>query len=121
MNEDTQRFLAEITALSNGLAEAHRETIEYWEPDSPPVTIAFAEIGHRLVDEFEAMDPGTRTSVFHLIEERIESDDEELATAIATGLIEGMAGRAARCGNWDSVRAEFGPLSRFHADAWAGS
>ena len=121
MSESTQRFLTEITTLSRGLAEAHQETIEYWAPDLPPVTVAYAEIGHKLVDEFEEIDTRTRTAVFHLIEEGMEREDEELGTAVATGLIEGMAGRAARRGNWDNVRAELGPLSRSHADAWLAS
>lgn len=118
MSENTEKFLADILALSPALAEAHKDTIDYWCPERPPVIIAYAEVGERLADEFDTMDVEMRSSVFNLIESGMKSEDNELGTAIATGLIEGLIGRAARKGNWPHVRAVLGPLSLSHADAW---
>jgi hypothetical protein len=68
------------------------------------------------------MDSRTSDSIFHLIENGMESSDEELGTAVATGLIEGMVGYACGSGSsegrWDEVRSRLRRLSRSHADEW---
>jgi len=98
----------------------HRETIEYWAPELPPITIAYAEIGTKLVDIFDALDPNTRRSIFALVETGMQSDDEAVGTAVATGLIEALVGHASRLGRWEHVGEELGPLSKSHADVWLG-
>jgi hypothetical protein len=45
--------------------------------------------------------------------------DAELSRAVATGMIEGIVGRAIRIGIWDEVQPLFGKLSASHAIAWA--
>lgn len=75
MSENTEKFLADILALSPALAEAHKDTIDYWCPERPPVTIAYAEVGERLTDEFDTMDVEMRSSVFNLIESGMKSED----------------------------------------------
>ncbi|QPF85087.1 hypothetical protein IC762_01765 [Bradyrhizobium genosp. L] len=120
MSETAERFLSEVVEFSPSLAEVYRETIKYWAPDLPPITVAYAEIGRKFADIFEELDPNTRASIFALVEAGMQSDDEAIGTAVATGLIEALVGRAWRTGRWEHVREELGPLSKSHADAWLG-
>lgn len=119
MNKYTRHFVDEISAIYPRLAQTHRETIKYWSPEDPPVTIVFGEIGDRIVEDFDAIEPGTKRTLFRRIEEGMASEDEELGTAVATGLIEAMIGKASHLGkNWEMFRPHLGPLTRSHADAW---
>lgn len=118
MNENSREFIEKMCLLSPRLVDAHKETIDWWKPDVPPVTIAFGDIGQRIVDDLSATDAATNDAIFRLIEEGMTSDDDELGRAVATGLIEAMVGRAAHLGILDQVRTHFGKLSRSHADWW---
>ncbi|QOZ30630.1 hypothetical protein [Bradyrhizobium sp. CCBAU 53421] len=118
MNEKAEKLLSEIVGLSLPLADVHRGTIDDWAPERPPATIAYGAVGTKLVDIFDELDPNTRRSIFALVEDGMQSDDEATGTAVATGLIEALAGRASRTGRWERVRAELGSLSRSHAEAW---
>jgi len=120
MNIETLAFLDGLSRISPVIAEARDATIDYWSPDEPPITIAFAEIGHAIVDEIDAFDSAAQQAMFQMIEVGISSDDEQLSTAVATGLIEGMVGRANRRGNFPEFLAKLGPNSRSHAVAWDG-
>jgi hypothetical protein len=49
----------------------------------------------------------------------MESRDQKLVTAVATGLIEALVTRAARTeGLWEQMALFLGPRSRHHAEAW---
>jgi hypothetical protein len=120
MTENEEEFIERMTKLWAGVAEAHRETVAYWAPEPPPPTIAFAEIGHRIVGDLRTIPPDLRREIFTLMEQAMQSGDEPLGTSVATGMIEAMVGTAARLGMWDEVRRQFGPASRFHAEAWYG-
>ncbi|MDP1966316.1 MAG: hypothetical protein Q8K93_29450 [Reyranella sp.] len=118
MNENCRNFVLKLCNLAAPLAETHRETIDEWSPGEPPTTIVFADIGQRVVDDIEVLDPVVEKALFLLIEEGMMNSDEELGRSVATGLIEAMVGRAASRGTWDNVRARLGKLSRAHADWW---
>jgi hypothetical protein len=112
-------FVHEITACSPGLSAAHQATIDYWAPDNPPAIIALSELGHRIVDDFNSVDRATNEAIFKMIEEALAKGDAELSRAVATGIIEGIVGRAMRIGIWGEVQPLFGKLSASHATAWA--
>jgi hypothetical protein len=71
MSELVDSFVNEITALSPGLSAAHQATIDYWAPDSSPVTIALSELGHRIVDDFNSVDRATNEAMFKVIEDAL--------------------------------------------------
>jgi hypothetical protein len=121
MNDRPLEFLAHVSSLSPRLTQTYQDTLEYWAPDPPPFTVAYADIGRSIVDTFDTLEPSARKEIFSLIEEGMRSDDEALGVAVATGLIEGLAGRASRSGKWPHVRSELGPLCRSHADTWLQS
>ncbi|MEP1422297.1 MAG: hypothetical protein ABJK59_11060 [Erythrobacter sp.] len=118
MNKCTQDFLANLAGLFSPILSTHQETIDYWGAEEPPITIAFADVGRCIVQTFNEMDSPTRAAIFDRIETGMKSDDEQLGTAVATGLVEAIVGHAARLGNWEMIRTDLRPVTRKHADAW---
>jgi hypothetical protein len=119
MSVPVDSFVREIAACSPSVGAARQATIDYWAPDNPPAIIALSELGRRIVDDFNSVSPATNEAIFKLIEEALAVGDAELATAVATGIIEGIVGRAVRIDIWNEVHPRFGKLSASHAKVWA--
>lgn len=118
MKQNAVDFLNRLVCISAAITQKRDETIAYWAPDEPPITIAFSEIGQALVDEIAFLDNVTLQEAFSMIEDGVVSEDEELSTAVATGLIEGMVGFAAEKGAYHQLLTLLRPNSRSHAQAW---
>lgn len=121
MKESIALFIRELVALAPGLGAAYQDTIDYWGPDEPPVTVALSDLGHRVVDDFSSVDATVNESVFRAIESALGSGDGEVATAVATGILEAMIGRAIRVGIWERVQPMLGERSTSHAAVWTAS
>jgi hypothetical protein len=63
------------------------------------------------------MDSTARKSIFDMIGEGMKSADDALVTAVATGLIEALVGRAAKDGRWPNDSKALGQLSQAHSGA----
>ena len=93
--------------------------VNEWSPEEPPVTTLFAAVGYEIAESFDSNDEAVNRSVFSLIEQGMDSADPLLGVAVATGLIEGMATRAAQVdGLWTRIASQLGPKSLSHANAW---
>lgn len=121
MKETCREFLQALVNGSDVLQRTLHEAIAYWHPGDPPTTVLFAELGRAVVEEFDREDLNSRKKQFCLIEDAMKSDDAELRSAVAAGLIEAMIGRAVRNGVWERVCAELGSYSRRYAEAWINS
>ena len=116
-----QDFINTLVHQSLWLRAAYGETLEYWHPNEPPITTLFAALGDRIADNFDITEPVVNSRIFALIESAMESGDQRLITAVATGLIEAMISRmAAKEGNLQRLIQGLGVLSRKHAEAWIG-
>lgn len=114
-----EEFAGLLAAASGGVKAAHQEVLDDWRPEEPPVTTVFAALGYRIAEEFDSADGDTNRRIFSLIEEAMESDDQSLATAVATGLIEALVTRAVQNESlWKRMAPLLGPLSLHHAEAW---
>jgi len=120
MHVATIAYLDALTRLSPAFGTARAETVAYWAPDAPPTTILFAEQGEAIVDNLSQLDQEDRDALFAMIDEGMNSADEELSTAVATGFVEGAIGRADRSGHLDELLAALGPAAHAHAKAWIG-
>ena len=119
MNSICTDFLDQLSNIWPAVNEARDETTAYWHPDEPPLTTAFSEVGRKIMLEFTNLNRELRSSIFALIEEGMASADDELGIAVATGLIEGLIGTAARADvSLEDLLFELGPLSKVHAEAW---
>lgn len=121
MNEACQDFIKAVVNLSPAVRATVLDTRRYWAPDEPPLTILFGEIGARIADDFDSSEVGNARQIFALIESAMASNNEQLITAVATGLIEGLVSRVdLQTEKWQRIRQAFGTLSRRHAEAWLG-
>jgi hypothetical protein len=118
MSALTDTFLADIAGLDPELEKVRLDTLAYWSEETPPLTIAYADIGRAIVQHHDRFDADMRRNIYARIEEGMVSPDELLRSAVATGMIEAMSGRAGRLGTWETIRAFFGPASLYHADWW---
>lgn len=118
MNTKATKFLNDFAGISPAISRARDETIDYWAPDEPPITVAFAEVGHALVEEIDVLDNSALEAAFLMIETAISCENEQLSTAVATGLIEGMVGRATQRGNYSKILTMLRPNSWSHAQVW---
>lgn len=119
MNSRCEEFFDSISEISTGAKESGNEVMMEWLPEKPPVTIFFAAIGYRLAEDFDSKDMPSNQALFALIENGVDSDDLMLGTAVATGLIEGMATRAQQIeGLWRQMTPLLGKRSLQHAEVW---
>ena len=122
MNSSCTKFLDRLSSAWPGVADVRKETIEYWKPEEPPLTAAFAEVGGRIVMEIDSIPENTLQSMMSQIDDGMASSDDQLGIAVATWMIEAMIGRAAHTdGRLDEILEKFGPLSKSHAEAWIAS
>lgn len=116
-----QDFVNGLVHQTLGLKTAYKEVLEYWHPDEPPVTTLFAALGDRIADDFDITEPSVNSQIFALIESAMNSSDQRLVTAVATGLIEAMISRVvAKEECLQRLMQGLGVLSRKHAEAWMG-
>ncbi|WP_136623633.1 DUF7674 family protein [Bradyrhizobium centrolobii] len=112
-------FVNLLVAASGGVHAAYQEVLEEWQPGEPPVTTLFAALGDRIAEDFGRAGVDANRRVFSLIEQAMESSDQGLVTAVATGLIEALATRAVRSESvWKEVASLLGPRSLHHTEAW---
>lgn len=119
MEKSCHKFINTLIERTASLQATYRETIDYWEPDEPPVTTMFAALGSRIADDFDSIETDINWITFRLIEEAMAGDDNNLKTAVATGLLEAIIATAWRHeGLWSRISPMLGDMSRKHADAW---
>lgn len=112
-------FIDLLVITSGRLQAAYQEILDEWQPEEPPVTTLFAALGDRIAEDFFSIDIGANRRIFSLIEQAMESSNQELVTAVATGLIEALVARTVRNeGLWEQVTPLLGPRSLLHAEAW---
>jgi hypothetical protein len=112
-------FVGLLAAASGGVHAAYQEVLNEWQPEEPPVTTLFAALGDRIAEDFGSAGVDANRRMFSLIEQAMESSDQRLVTAVATGLIEALVTRAVRSeGLWEEMASLLGPRSRHHAEAW---
>lgn len=121
MDEKCEKFVESLIKCSEGLRGVYNETLSYWNPDAPPITVLFGALGDQIAESFDETKPEVNQFIFNLIESAMGSGDSNLMTAVATGLIEAMIATSTRKeGLWQRVSPMLGKLSRNHAEAWIG-
>lgn len=96
-----------------------RSLVDEAEPHCPLPTVLMGEMGQVVAEGWDAIPADEWTRLSALIEGALASDDDDLGTAVATGLIEGLIHRAEAIGGlWPRVEAALGPEARDYADAY---
>ena len=110
-----QSLASGVSALNDKLNQCFRS----WEPDMPPATVIFAELGDSISEHLTVMPADVRREIFARIENGMTSSDEVLRTAVATGLIEAFVSSADKNQElWEQFEKLLGPASLKHAVVW---
>lgn len=119
MNRKCEIFISDLVDVSPRLKDACNDVFDYWRPDHPPLTTLYSALGRQISDDFFSQESNVNDQIFFLIEAAMCSDDEELVTAVATGLIEAMAVHAAsQEDKWKRIKMALGERSLQHAKVW---
>lgn len=105
------RFVNQFMEFSF-LQKARNSAVQDWGEDIP-MTVLFSILGKGMAENFAQLSPSSRSRIFHLIEEGMNSPDDELCTAVATGLLEALDNSIS--GNLEiknNVYLELGPSSK---------
>lgn len=112
-------YIERMDSYSDVISESIDSMKEYWAPDEPPIIMLSSHIGKALVKAFPKLDRTERELIFEHIENGMISANDELATAVATGLIEAMVTSTDdnQC-LWEEVEKALRQKSKEHALAW---
>ncbi|WP_145476093.1 DUF7674 family protein [Yersinia similis] len=112
-------YIFVFTQLSEYVKKEVDQCVEYWLPESPPMILLFSRIGKVLVNQFSELNEAEKYVISQHIEDGMQSDNDELATAVATGLIESLVTATDENEElWKAIEAWLHIESRKHAIAW---
>lgn len=117
-----EEFLAELFSIDPSLRVVSKTVYDDWAPGNPPLTILFATLGIKFAEGYEGRDFEINQKILRLVEEGVISEDDELGTAVATGMVEAMVNNFLLDGTrWEKHKKELGEQTLRHAEAWAGN
>ncbi|WP_407273413.1 hypothetical protein V6C39_13485 [Dickeya ananatis] len=119
MNKYVNEYLSVFTQRSEYIKNEVNKSVEYWYPDLPPTILLFSLVGKALVNQLASLEQSDKSIFFQHIETGMMSDNDDLATAVATGLIESLV--TATDGNesvWKEIESNLHAESKKHALSW---
>ncbi|MDX6915003.1 hypothetical protein R9X49_07760 [Pectobacterium carotovorum] len=90
MDEYVNEYLSMFTQRSEYIKNEVNNSIEYWLPDPPPTILLFSLVGKALVNQLALLRESDKLNFFQHIEMGVTSENTDLATAVATGLVEAL-------------------------------
>jgi len=112
-------YLSFFALNSEPVKNIVEKLVEYWFPEPVPTIILFSQIGRVLADQLYSLDKAERSLFFKHIELGMCSEKDELATAVATGLVESLVTASDENEElWKEIESCLQPESKKHALAW---
>lgn len=112
-------FAEHMLSRSMFLRDHCRDLEEYTNPEALLPISLLGRFGGEIASKFDEITPGEWADLSTMIEQGLASDDQDVGTAVATGLIEEMIHRAEAIGNlWPRIEVGLGPGARSYADAY---
>lgn len=120
MNKNFKEYLSPFFVLSDEIQMLLNEFYDEWEgDDNPPYIYLYSNIGRIIANNIFLFDDKKQIEIFSHIESGINSKDEYLATAVATGLIEALVSESDNNTElWHIIENHLGIESKKHALAW---
>ncbi|WP_343550594.1 hypothetical protein [Pantoea sp.] len=119
MDNKTIEFISIVTGQYEFLKNDVTKCVEYWMPEVPAPILLFSVVGKSIVNHLNFFNENEKLSIFQHIELGMTSDNEELAIAVATGLVESLV--TASDANelvWKEIEYYLHVESKKHALAW---
>ena len=96
-----------------------KNCMDYWLPESPPIILLFSCVGKNLAAQLSLLSSSEKQFIFQHIEDGMCSEENELNTAVATGLIESLITASDENTKlWKEIESNLQPESKKHALAW---
>ena len=119
MNE--AEFIKRLRIISSEVLCDYDREVKDWAPEPSPLTTRFSAIGDKLAELTLSSGVGVGPDVYELVELALVTGDDDLQTAVNTGLIEAMVARSFdEVSGWSRIRERLGPKSLSHAESWIG-
>jgi len=120
VNKNFKEYLSPFFVLSDEIQILLNEFYDEWEgDDNPPYIYLYSNIGRIIANNIFLFDDKKQIEIFSHIESGINSKDEYLATAVATGLIEALVSESDNNTElWHIIENHLGIESKKHALAW---
>ena len=113
------RFADDMLSRSAFLRDNCQDLEEYNDPECLLPISLLGSFGGQIAKQYDALAPEEWALLSALIEQGLASDDEDVRTAVSTGLIEGLIHRAETVeGLWRRIEVGLGSLARSYADAY---
>ena len=113
------RFADNMLSRSAFLRDNCQDLEEYNDPKCLLPISLLGSFSGQIAKQYDALAPEEWALLSALIEQGLASDDEDVKTAVSTGLIEGLIHRAEAVeGLWPRIEAGLGSLARSYADAY---
>ncbi|MCQ8230190.1 MULTISPECIES: hypothetical protein [Pantoea] len=119
MKKKTDEFISFVIDRNEFLKNDVKKCLEYWMPDAPAPILLFSLVGKSIVKHLSFFNENEKLSLFQHIELGMTSDNEELAIAVATGLVEALVTASdANESVWKEIEYYLQVESKKHALAW---
>lgn len=120
MSKSSMMQFAENMLSSSAFLRKHCHDIyDFTDPEYPLPTALLGSFGREIANNYDIITSCEWISLSRMIEDGLASDDDEVGTAVATGLIEGMIHRAEAIEDlWPRIEANLGPRARSYAEAY---
>jgi hypothetical protein len=118
MMEETQKNFIEILTRIETIHRAKVEAVQYWGEDIP-ITVLFGELGRAVVKNFDTLSSEKQDYIFRVIEQGMNSPNDTLSTAVATGLLEAISGQISKSYELAKrIDAKLGETSKRYLTNW---
>ncbi|KEY58941.1 hypothetical protein [Serratia sp. DD3] len=119
MDKYIDDYLTVFAQTSEYIKNEVNRCIEYWLPEPPPTILLFSLVGKALVNQLGSLSQLEKSTLFQHIETGMRSDNDELATAVATGLVESLITASDENESvWQEIESYLHVESKKHALAW---
>lgn len=119
MDKYIDEYLNFFIQKSEYIKNEINKSVEYWLPEPPPTILLFSLVGRALVNQLSSLSQSDKSTLFQHIEVGMRSDNDRLATAVATGLIESLVTATDEDEPvWKEIEGYLHVESKKHALAW---
>jgi hypothetical protein len=119
MDKYVNEYLSIFIQKSEYIKNEVNKSVEYWYPDPPPTILLFSLVGKALVSQLATLEQSDKSIFFQHIETGMMSDNDDLATAVATGLIESLVTTTDENESmWKKIESCLYTESKKHALSW---
>jgi len=112
-------YLSLFMLKSESIKNEVKSCVDYWLPESPPIILLFSRVGKTLATQLSLLSYSEKQFIFQHIEAGICSEEDKLATAVATGLVESLVSASdENIELWKEIESNLQLESKKHALAW---